>query len=168
MKIAVSAKDAIEFRRSAFSLIEVMMGAAVMAVVFGSVFAILTMGLFMTTTSRENLRATRVMQDKMEGVRLFSPTQLTNTTILVQSFTNWFSETNNIGMASVQGYGIMYTGSIVIAPLSFTTSYSSNMQQVTVNIGWVSGGPGNMAHTRSMSTFYANQGLYNYVWTNNY
>ena len=144
------------------------MGAAVMAVVFVSIFGILTAGLFLTGTSRENLRATQVMQGKMEGIRLFSPTQLTNTTILVQSFTNWFSETNNIGMPNVQGYGIMYTGSIVIAPLSFTTSYSSNMHQVTVNIGWVSSGQGNIAHTRSMSTFYANQGLYNYVWTNNY
>ena len=120
----------------------------------------------MSGTSRENVRATQIMLDKMEGVRLYSPTQLTNTTFLVPTFTNWFFETNNIGLASVQGYGVMYTGSIVISPVSFVTSYSSNIQQVTVSIGWVSGGIGNVTHTRSMATFYGNKGMYNYIWTN--
>jgi type II secretory pathway pseudopilin PulG len=152
MKIWVSINKTPLPRPSAFTLIEVLMGAAVMSVVFVSIFGVLTMGLFVSGTSRENLRATQIMLDKMEGLRLYSPTQLTNTMFLLQSFTNWFSETNNIA----------------IAPVSFAASYSSNMQQVTVNIGWVSGGQGNIAHTRSMSTFYANQGLYNYVWTNKY
>jgi len=155
-------------RQSAFTLAEVLMGAAVMSVVFVTIFSIMTVSLFISGNSRENLRATQIMLDKMEGIRLYSPTQLTNTTFLLQSFTNWSSETNNIGMANVQGYGIMYTGTITIAPVTFSTSYSSNMHQVTVNVGWVSGGQGNIAHTRSMSTFYANQGLYNYVWTNSY
>lgn len=168
MKIRVSINETPMPRQSAFTLIEVMMGAAVMTVVFVTIFGVMTMGMFISGTSRENLRATQIMVDKMEGIRLYSPTQLTNTTFLLQSFTNWFSETNNLGLPNVQGYGVMYTGTITIAPVSFTTSYSSNMQQVTVNIGWVSGGQGNIAHTRSMSTFYANQGLYNYVWTNNY
>jgi hypothetical protein len=154
--------------QSAYSLVEVMMGAAAMMVVFVTIFGVMTVCLFISGTSRENLRATQIMLDKMEGIRLYSPSQLTNTSFLLQSFTNWASETNNIGLPNVQGYGVMYTGTITIAPVSFATSYSSNMSQVTVNIGWVSGGAGGLAHTRSMSTFYANQGLYNYVWTNNY
>ena len=166
MRISVSVNKSGRLRETAFSLIEVIMAAAVMAVVFVSIFAIMTIGLFISGTSRENLRATQVMLDKMEGLRLYSPTQLTNTTLLASSFTNWSCETNNIGMPNAQGYGVQYTGVITIAPVSFTTSYSSNMQEVTVNIGWVSGGQGNIAHTRSLSTFYANQGLYNYVWTN--
>lgn len=144
------------------------MGAAAMMVVFVTIFGVMTVCLFISSTSRENLRATQIMMDKMEGIRLYSPSQLTNTSFLLQSFTNWASETNNIGLPNVQGYGVMYTGTITIAPVSLATSYASNMHQVTVNVGWVSGGAGNMAHTRSMSTFYANQGLYNYVWTNNY
>ncbi len=144
------------------------MGAAAMMVVFVTIFGVMTVCLFISGTSRENLRATQIMLDKMEGIRLYSPSQLTNTGFLLQSFTNWASETNNIGLPNVQGYRVMYTGTISIAPVNFATSYTSNMHQVTVNIGWVSGGAGDIAHTRSMSTFYANQGLYNYVWTNNY
>jgi type II secretory pathway pseudopilin PulG len=154
--------------QSAFTLVEVMMGTAVMVVVFVTIFGVMTEGLFVTQTSRENLRATQIMVDKMEGIRLFSPTQLTNNAFLLQSFTNWFCETNNIGMPNVQGYGVMYTGTIAISNVLFSTSYTSNMQQVTINISWVSTGQGNIAHSRSMSTFYANQGLYNYVWTNGY
>jgi type II secretory pathway pseudopilin PulG len=155
-------------RQLAFTLIEVMMGAAVMTVVFVGIFGVMTMGMFVSGTSRENLRATQILLDKMEGIRLYSPAQLTNSSFLLTSFTNWFSETNNIGLPNVQGCGVMYTGMITIAPVSFATSYSSNMQQITVSIGWVSGGQGNIPHTRSMSTFYASQGLYNYVWTNTY
>src|SRR5579872_7447979 len=118
-------------RTAAFTLAEVMVAAAVMAVVFVSIFAIMTAGLFITQTSRENLRATQIMLDKMEGIRLYSPSQLTNTSLLLQSFTNWFNETNNIGLANVQGYGAQYTGSITIAPVGFVTTYSSNMNQVT-------------------------------------
>jgi hypothetical protein len=154
--------------RLAYTLVEVLMGAAAMVIVFVTIFSVMTACLFMSGTSRENLRATQIMLDKMEGIRLYSPSQLTNTAFLLQSFTNWSSETNNIGMPNVQGYGVKYTGTLTIAPVGFTNSYTSNMHQVTVNLGWVSGGVGNLAHTRSMTTFYANQGLYNYVWTNHY
>jgi hypothetical protein len=168
MKLSLSNNKTSLPRDSAFTLVELLMGAAVMTVVFVTIFGVMTVCLFISGTSRENLRATQIMLDKMEGIRLYSPAQLTNTAFLLQAFTNWASETNNIGLPNVQGFGVMYTGTITIAPVNFATSYTSNMHQVTVNVGWVSGGAGNIAHTRSMSTYYANQGLYNYVWTNNY
>jgi hypothetical protein len=166
MKTRIAISETLPLRQSAFTLLEVAAGTAVMAIVFVTIFSVMQMGLFMTTTSRENVRGTQIMLDKMEGIRLYSPTQLTNSGFLATAFTNWFCETNNIGLANVQGYGVMYTGAITIAPVIFATTYSSNMEQITVNVGWVSGGVGNMAHTRSMSTFYGIKGLYNYVWTN--
>ena len=152
-------------RQPAFSLVEVLVGTCVMTIVFASIFATLTMSLSTTELSRENLRATQIMLDKMEVLRLYTPTQLTNTTLVVRTFTNWQCETNNIGMPDVQGYGVQYTGSIAITNAPFAASYSSNMQQVTVNLSWVSGGQDNFTHTRSVSTFYANQGLANYIST---
>jgi len=149
---------------AAFTLIEVIMGAAVIGVVMITIFSIVTVGLFITGTSRENLRATQIMLDKMEGLRLYTPEQLTNGHVLVPSFTNWYVETNNIGMTNAQGYGVQYTGVITISPVIFSTSYSSNMSMVTVSVGWVSLGQGAISHTRSMSTFYSTQGLENYVY----
>lgn len=164
-EIGVTFLDPTMPAQAAYTLIEVMVGATVMVVIFASVFAILMVGLTITGTTRENLRATQIMLDKMEGLRLYTPTQLTNTTLLVESFTNWFNETGNIGMANVQGNGVQYNGSITIAPVGFSNSYSSNMSQVTVTVNWISGGSKSLAHTRSMSTFYASKGLANYVST---
>jgi prepilin-type N-terminal cleavage/methylation domain-containing protein len=151
--------------RSGFTLIEVLMGAVVMGVAFASMFGILTIGLFISQSSRENLRATQIMLDKMEGVRLYNSSQITNTQVLVRSFTNWFFETNAIGLANAQGYGAQYTGSITLAPVPFVASYTTNMLLVTVNIGWVSAGQSQNSHTRSMATFYSNHGLENYVYS---
>jgi prepilin-type N-terminal cleavage/methylation domain-containing protein len=164
MKALVSINKTSSARHSAFTLVEVTMAVAVMAIVFVSIFSAMTMSLFVSETSRENLRATQIMMDKMEGLRLYSPSQLTNTAFLMRSFTNWYCETNNIGEPNVQGYGVQYTGSLIITNVPYTTSYSSNMYQVTVTVNWTSIGQGNIAHTRSATAYYANQGLYNYVY----
>lgn len=150
--------------RSGFTLIEVLMGAGVMAVVFVSIFSILTVGMFTSQTSRENLRATQIMMDKMEGLRLYNPSELTNTALLAPLFTNWFNETNAPGTATVQGGGIEYDGSISLSPVPFATAYSSNMYQVTITISWISSGEGSISHTRTMSTFYSQHGMANYVY----
>lgn len=140
------------------------MGAAVIGVVFVSIFNVITVSLFTTQLSRENLRATQIMVEKMEGLRLYNPSELTNTTVLARSFTNWFSETNSAGLGGgVGGDGAQYTGTITISPVPFNTDYSDNMSEVTITLNWVSGGNGSMTHTRTMSTFYSNNGMANYV-----
>jgi uncharacterized protein (TIGR02598 family) len=149
---------------SAFSLIEVVVAVAVILVAFLAIFANMTFGLSVTQLSRENLRATQIMLDKMEGVRLYSWSQLTNSSFLVPSFTNWFFETNNIGMATASGTGISYTGQVLVTAVPFTTYYSPSMRKVTVNVGWTSGNSGNTERTRSMSTFVSASGMQNYIY----
>ena len=150
--------------RAGFTLIEVLMGAGVMAVVFVSVFSILTVGMFTSQTSRENLRATQIIMDKMEGLRLYNPSELTNTALLSPTFTNWFYETNVAGSTRIIGGGIPYSGTIAITPVTFANAYSSNMYQVTVTVSWISNGEGSINHTRSMTTFYSQHGMANYVY----
>jgi prepilin-type N-terminal cleavage/methylation domain-containing protein len=147
----------------AFTFIEVMVGTAIMLVMFTSLFAGLTMGLSITQLSRENLRATQIMLDKLEGVRLYSWDQLTNTTILKSSFTNYFFETNNIETTLAQGNGITYTGRVEVGTTPFSTSYSGNCRKITVSVGWVSG---NVVRKRSMVTLYSQKGLQNYIYSN--
>lgn len=154
-----------------FSLIEVAVAAAVVLVSFAGIFGVTTMGLSISESSRENLRATQIMLDKMEGVRLYSWSQLTNSSFLVPSFTNWFYETNNVGLSTASGYGTMYTGTISVGAVPFSTSYSSSMVQVTVTVNWTSSGhgwaSGSLPRSRSMTTYYAEQGLQNYIYNSN-
>jgi Tfp pilus assembly protein PilV len=150
--------------REAFTLMEVLISVLIMAVVFATVFLTMSVGLTMSQSSRENLRATQIMMDKMEGVRLYNWSQLTNGTFLVSSFTNQFYETNNIGLLNAQGSGPTYTGAVVVANCSFSNTYSSNMRTVTVTIGWTSGRNGTTYHSRSMMTYVSMMGLQNYVY----
>jgi Tfp pilus assembly protein PilV len=149
--------------QSAFTFIEVMVGSVLMLLLFTSLFAGLTMGLTITQLSRENLRATQIMVDKMEGLRLYTWDQLTNAVYLKTSFTNYFYETNNIELVNSSGNGITYTGTVAITAFPYTTTYSADCRLVTVNVGWFSG---NVTHSRSMVTVYSQKGLQNYVYSN--
>src|SRR5882757_449500 len=98
MKIKATNQEAAAARRqrgtAAFTLIEVVVAVSVILITFVTIFSIMTMGLSITQLSREDLRATQIMLDKMEGVRLYNWDQLTNSSILQPSFSNWFFETN--------------------------------------------------------------------------
>jgi type II secretory pathway pseudopilin PulG len=149
--------------QQAFTLLEVVVAACVIGVSAASIFVAINMGFSMTATSRENLRATQIMVDKMEGVRLYNWTQLTNSSFLIPNFTNWYFETTNIGQVDASGNGVQYTGAVQLTPVPFTNAYySSNMVQVTVTLNWSSSGNGwygaSNYHTRSMVTYVAMNG----------
>ena len=144
-------------------MVELLVGTAILGLLMVGVFGVMTMGLSITQMSRENLRATEIMLDKMEGVRLYSWTQVNDSTFLQSSFTNWFFETNNIGTANAAGNGIQYTGTLSVVASPFTNSYSANIRSVTVTVNWASGG---IARSRTMGTFVSQSGLQNYVFNN--
>jgi Tfp pilus assembly protein PilV len=156
--------------RAAFSLVEVMVAVLLISTVFIAIFSSMTMALTVTQLSRENLRATQIMLDKMEGVRLYSWTQLNDTNFLQSSFTNWFYDTNNVGLVSAQGNGVKYTGTVNVTAWPYATGYATNMRQVMVTVGWASqangSGIGSLTHSRSMSTFVSQTGMQNYVYNN--
>ena len=136
-------------------------------IAFSSIFLAMTQGLFMMQFTQENLRATQIMMDKMEGVRLYSWAQVTNSTFLNPVFTNWYYETNHVGQYNAQGNGIMYTGLISVTAVPFSAPYSNTMVQVQANVGWTSAARGSMHRTRSMTTYVSEMGLQNYVYNSN-
>ena len=163
MKVALTSSPCRANRQSAFTLVELLVGVSILTLLLVSVFGTMTMGLSITQMSRENLRATEIMLDKMEGVRLYSWTQVNDSTFLQSSFTNWFFETNNIGTSTATGNGIQYTGTVSVDVSPFTNSYSPNIRSVTVTVNWVSSG---IARSRSMATLVSQPGMQNYVFNN--
>ena len=143
-----------------FTLMEVMVAAAITLVLFVTFYATLSAGVMITQTSRENLRATQILVNRMEGIRLYTWNQLTNTALLPTSFTEKFYPDG-----TVADQGITYTGTVTVVIVALTSpasSYSNNLCQVTVNLTWQSTGP---VHTRQLSTYCAKYGIQNYVWT---
>jgi Tfp pilus assembly protein PilV len=159
MKIKLSTGGDFARNRRAFTFIEVMIATLITLVMFTAFFAAMTLGVQTTRVSRENLRATQIMVSRMEGIRLFTWDQLTNTSLLPTNFTTSFYPNGTNG-----NQGITYTGTVSVLPatLSPSPSYASNLYQVTIQLTWQSTGP---VHKRQISTYCAKYGVQNYVWS---
>jgi len=140
---------------SAFSMVEATIGLAILATVGGALMTGITGGYFTIQMTRENLRATQIILEKMETIRLCNWDQIT-TNFITTIVTNYYDPNS-----ASTNRGIRYTVSTVITNVPFTTGYSTNMRQVVVNVAWTTG---QMPRTRTYSTFVARDGLQNYVY----
>lgn len=150
-------KMTIKTRRSnqvAMTLIETLIGMAIFGILFVSLYAGISSGLAIIRSARENLRATQVMLEKMETIRLYSWDQVTQTGFIPGSFTApfWPADGNK---------GLQYSGTLSITNVTFNESYSADMRQVVVTLRWRSG---NLIHNREMKTMISRHGLQNYIY----
>ncbi|HEY1169809.1 MAG TPA: type II secretion system protein [Verrucomicrobiae bacterium] len=141
-------------RQAAMTLIETLIGMAVFGILFVSLYAGISSGMAIIRSARENLRATQVMLEKMETIRLYSWDQITQTGFVPATFTApfWPADGNQ---------GLQYNGTLTITNVTFNESYSADMRQVTVNLSWNSG---NITHKREMKTMISRHGLQNYIY----
>ncbi len=162
MQIRHSTENLRRGNKAAFTFPEVLVSTGITLVAFATIFGSMSTGLTVTQITRENLRATQIMVDKLEGVRLYNWAQVNDTNFLACSFTNSFFETNSMGASTATGTGTQYTGLVSVTTVPFTNSYSTNLRQITVTLGWVSG---RLAHNRSMQTYVGQAGMQNYVYS---
>lgn len=159
------------FRRAAaFTLVEVLAAAAIAAIIFVGIFSAISSGNVVLQNTRENLRATQIIESRMEGLRLIAwgtdTNQLFNPLCFPTSFTETFYPLGLSGGSNNQG--VVYYGSVSITnPVTLTpaSSYSTQMCQVTVSVRWTNAHYGILnSHLRTMSTYVAKYGLQNYVY----
>jgi len=107
--------------------------------------------------SRENLRATQILQQYSEIIRLYTWDQLTNVNFLPHPFTtNWTFYP--IGGSGNQG--VTYTGTLSVDNnADLVEAYAANTKKVTFTLTWTSG---NMPHQRQMTTYVSQYGLHKY------
>ena len=143
-------------RREGFTLVEVMIGLIILALAVVSLFALLTAGFSIVRLNRESLRATQILLNRVEGLRLYNWADLEGGSIPT-TFTETYSG------VSGSNEGTIYTGRVDIEPAvqNPTSTYgSTDMRMVTVRITWTSG---QLQHTRQMTTYVAKYGVQNYV-----
>ena len=161
MKTQLSTSRHFSHHQRAFSLIEAMIASTITLVMFITFYAAITAGVTTIKVARENLRATQIMINRMEGIRLYTWIQLTNTTLLPTNFVESYYPSGTNG-----SQGINYTGAVSVASVALASpasSYSNNLYQVTIKLNWKSG---SALRTRQMSTYSAKYGMQNYVWAN--
>lgn len=136
-----------------------MVSVAVMGVLFVSLYAGLTFGFSQIQVSREEERATQILAERMEVVRLLSWDQVVNLPGYVPTnFTASYSVTNPTNAPTGS---LIYTGTVVVTNAPVSETYSNDMRMMVISLSWQSRG---LTHRRTMSTMVSRYGLQNYVY----
>src|SRR6266545_7288489 len=123
MKIFIPENLNSNSRRSAFTLAEVMVGVSIMSIMFLTLYLGFTQGFGVVQGSRENLRATQILQQQAEIIRLYTWEQMDN----VPRTTTWtFYPLGGSG-----DQGITYTGTVTVTNAPMTESYAADNKLVT-------------------------------------
>ncbi len=156
MKTMVSSNRKAGAPRSAFTLPEVLVAVALIAVSSLALFSGFRQSFNVVETNRENLRATQILQEKTEMIRLYNWDQVTNGGYIPTSFSDFFDPT-----AATNSSGVTYTGTVIVTNAPITETYSADLRLVNISVSWTSGG---IAHTREMTTLVSRYGLQNYIY----
>ena len=147
-------------------MIEVLIGVAIMGIMMISLYAGMSSGFALTRSARENLRATQIMLERMEGLRLYTYNQLVYSNMIPTTFTTSYYPFATSG----QSTGITYKASMVItnANLNPSATYGDRMRAIVVTVYWTNYYGNRMTNmlvrSRTMTTYSARDGVQNYVY----
>src|SRR5437879_9634657 len=118
---------------AAYSLVEVIVAVLVLALMLISLYGGFSSGFAVVKLARENLRATQIMMQKMETVRLLKWSQLLDTANFLQPT---FQDYYDPAATNASSHGAIYQGTVTLTPASISglPYYSTNMRAITVRI----------------------------------
>src|SRR5260221_2759122 len=94
-------------RNRAMTLIEVVLATGIISITGAGVIGSVNYGLFIMRVARENQRATQVMLEKLEAIRLYNWSQVTNPGFIPSSFTAPYDPTAAVSSQGTTYYGTM-------------------------------------------------------------
>ena len=150
----------------AYTLAEVMIAVFLLSIMMISLYAGFWSGFAVARLSRENLRATQIMVQKLEAVRIYNWKQVTNSAILKTNFVDYYnpSGTND------NTYGAYYQCfvSVTSPPSDIPSAYSANMRAVSVKVYWTNylqkPNTNVIVRSREMKTYVARFGMQDYIY----
>lgn len=143
-------------RVAAVTFVEVVAAAAVLAISAGGFMAALAGGFHTVHMTRENQRATQILLEHAEMIRLYNWNQITTPGFIPSTFTEFYDP-----HAANGNMGATYTGRVIIAQAPFAASYAPNLRHVTIRLNWSTQG---IARSREIVTLVSRDGLQNYVY----
>src|ERR1051326_4928896 len=150
-----STAGGLDVRERAFTLPEVMLSIAIMSILVAGLYVGLSQGFAVVQVTRENLRATQILQEETEVIRLYSWDQVLSNYIPPTASWNFYPQ------GSTGNQGITYNGTITVGAAPMTESYAADHRLITFTLSWVSG---NIQRQRQMTTLVSKYGLQNYVY----
>jgi hypothetical protein len=136
--------------------VEATVGMGVVGTVVLGLFSGFTSGFFTMQIARENLRATQILLEKTETIRLYSWDQINTPGFIPATFQAYYDP-----QAAPGSQGLTYNGSMTITNAPVSSSYSNDMKQVTVKLTWKTG---KLDRQREFTTYIARNGLQTYIY----
>jgi prepilin-type N-terminal cleavage/methylation domain-containing protein len=156
--------------QAGFTLVEALFAMVIVGIVFTALYSAMASSQNTAQLAREDARATQILIEKMDKLRLLNWDQLNDNTVVPDKF--WMSfnpedvDFGGDGLTSLKGAGkykqmqLLYTGKITITNGPTDVTYGTNMATVTIDLSWTSSI--GLDRTRSLTTYFAQYGEENY------
>lgn len=141
-----------------YTLVEVMVAASLLGFMIVSLFAGFSTGFAVLRIARENMRATQILEERMEVIRVINWNDV-NTPGFIP--TNFIAPFYPPDATNSTASGIAYTGTVSVINSPIPESYANNLRAIQINLTWTSG---NITRSRQMTTYVSRYGLQNYVY----
>jgi hypothetical protein len=145
----------------AFFLLEATIGMSLLGLIFMAMYTGLVSTTFSVHLSRENLRATQIMAEKLDTIRLYGWKKIVEDPYYLSGQFNVPVYSDDPSMPGNDSTSRMFTGEILVEPAPITEPYAVDLRMITVELTWATG---KMQRKRTMSTLVSKQGLYRYVY----
>lgn len=139
-----------------------MVAVAIIGVCVSALYGGMTFAMGNLQRARETQRATQILTEKLDTIRLYGWDKITSGTYIPPTFITSFAPADpGLSALGQTNRGFYYYGTIEIGtPDAVSDVYKHNMRQVTVILRWTNSSP----RTSSMTTFVAKNGLHTYVY----
>jgi hypothetical protein len=141
--------DASKGNAVGFALVEALLATGLLALIIGTLYGAFSFGFRVIQVSQEDMRADQVLLERLESLRVYDWSRVTNH-FIPGSFSAYYNNNTN---------GLSYAGTIVVTNTTFSESYAGTLRQVNASVTWVSGG---VSRRRTMSTFVSQNGICTY------
>ncbi|HKQ40442.1 MAG TPA: hypothetical protein VJ063_20395 [Verrucomicrobiae bacterium] len=145
--------------KKAFFLLEAVIGMALLGLVMMAMYTGLCTTTFSVQLSRENLRATQIMTETLDTIRLYGWKKINP--IYIQTVPTLPLYVDDPSKAGNDASTRVFTREITLEPAPIAEPYGVDMQVVTVKLTWQTG---KLKRTRTMSTMVSKYGLNRYVY----
>ena len=138
------------------------MAVAIIALTATALIYSFNYGFFVMRLVRENQRATQIILERAETVRLFNWNQVIGTQTSQKLLTGTFTDKVYDPQAPIGQQGITYTTLVEVASVPFNNAYSDNLRKINISLTW--SGAGGIPRSRSFFTLVAKDGQQNYLY----
>jgi type II secretory pathway pseudopilin PulG len=137
------------------TLVDVIMAVAIIGIMCTGLVGSLTYGFFTIGQARENQRATQIILETVETIRLYNWTQVNSNGFIPSTFTGVYDPQAPTGQQGITYYGTIQSGAANVG-----ATINTNLVLMDVTLNWTNSG---ISHSRKASTLIAKDGIQNYV-----